>query len=139
MHNNMLDYQSNCTGYGRSRGTCFGYGNNRPRCQLCDKFGHLVHRFFQSLNVHFQGFTAQSPDSMSANLTTVQWHEEEDVPSPGPSGLSLRNLTTNSLPGLLPTPMFPLLFSHTMIFLTYRLFPIFLLWPFLLLLLAYNS
>lgn len=71
MHNTH-EYQDNNPGYGCGRGTGRGYGSNRPQCQLCGKFGHLVHRCFQRLNVHFQGVTAQSSHEISTKLSHVQ-------------------------------------------------------------------
>lgn len=31
------------------------YGNNKPQCQICEKFGDLVHRCFHRFNIHFTG------------------------------------------------------------------------------------
>lgn len=62
------------SGRGRSRGC--GYGNNRPQCQLCEKFGHLVHRFYHHFNVNFTG--VKNPGSSSppsVNLCSTQWED----------------------------------------------------------------
>lgn len=41
-------YQQQSSGFnaGICRGRSCGYGNNKFYCQLCDKFGHLVHRCY---------------------------------------------------------------------------------------------
>lgn len=48
------DYQANNTGYGRSSGRGYENNKNKSHCQLCGKFGHLVHHCFERFNVHFQ-------------------------------------------------------------------------------------
>lgn len=89
-----------------------GYGSNRPQCQLCGKFGHLVHCCFQRLNVHFQGVTAQSYHEISTKLSPVQWNEEEDVSYSGPSTLS--NINHNSHPKLVASPMLSPMYNPPM-------------------------
>lgn len=60
------------------RGCGHGFGNNKPQCQLCGKFGHLVHRCFRRFNVHFTSVTVpaySSPNTPIAHLFTSQWSD----------------------------------------------------------------
>lgn len=43
---NQPPFQHSNSGRGRGRGRGCGYGNNKMQCQLCGKFGHLVHRCY---------------------------------------------------------------------------------------------
>lgn len=73
---NQPPFQQSNSGRGR------GYGNSKMQCQLCGKFGHLVHRFFQRFNVHFTGVTDPSYKSLndlSVHMTSAQWDDVGEV------------------------------------------------------------
>lgn len=64
---NPLPYSGpTLNGFGRGQGRGRRYGS-RPQCQLCGKFGHLVHNWYKRFDTTFIGVTTPSNKNSGSN------------------------------------------------------------------------
>lgn len=80
------------------------------QCQLCGKFGHLVHGCFHRFNVHFTGVidpSCNSPSTPSVHMSSTEWDDAFEVESSSCDNKPLcspsRQFTPSSFQSPLPT------------------------------------